>query len=61
MPALERGVYDLKVELEGFAPSPRRGVELLTGSIIPADFKLGLAQLSETVTVQGQAPLVWEG
>ena len=58
IPALERGVYDLQAELSGFAPASRKGVELLTGSTISSDFSLGLAQLTESLTVQGQIPLV---
>jgi hypothetical protein len=58
IPALERGVYDLQAELSGFAATTRKAVELLTGATITADFSLGIAQLAETLTVQGQAPLV---
>src|SRR5258708_1311965 len=58
IPALERGIYDLQAELSGFATATRKGVELLTGSTLTADLSLGLAQLEESVTVQGQSPLV---
>jgi len=57
VPALERGVYELTTELAGFAPSSRR-IELLAGSTVALDFKLSLAGLSETLTVQGTIPLV---
>jgi outer membrane receptor protein involved in Fe transport len=57
LPALERGNYEVVSELTGFAPSNRR-VELITGSTITVDFRLGLAQLAETLTVQGSIPLV---
>ena len=57
VPALERGTYEITTELAGFAPTTRR-LELVAGSNITADFKLGLAQLAETLTVQASAPLV---
>jgi hypothetical protein len=57
LPALERGVYELTTDLTGFAVATRR-VELIAGSTVSADMKLGLASLSETLTVQGSIPLV---
>ncbi|PYR37778.1 MAG: hypothetical protein DMF90_05715, partial [Acidobacteria bacterium] len=57
VPALERGLYELTTELAGFAPSSRR-IELLAGSTVALDFKLSLAGLSESLTVQGTIPLV---
>jgi hypothetical protein len=57
VPALERGTYELTTELAGFAPSSRR-LELVAGSNITADFKLGLANIAENLTVQGSIPLV---
>jgi hypothetical protein len=55
--ALERGTYELTTELAGFAPSSRR-LELIAGSTLTADFKLGLANIAENLTVQGSIPLV---
>ncbi len=57
LPALERGSYDITAELAGFAPATRR-LELVAGSNITVDHKLGLAALQENVTVAGQVPLV---
>ena len=57
MPALERGTYEVAAELAGFAPSTRR-VELIAGSTVTQDFKLGIASLAETITVAGSIPLV---
>ncbi|MGE3509976.1 MAG: carboxypeptidase regulatory-like domain-containing protein [Vicinamibacterales bacterium] len=57
VPALERGTYEITSELAGFAPQSRT-VELIAGSTVTADFKLGLAGLSETLTVAGSIPLV---
>lgn len=57
VPALERGTYELTTELSGFAPATRR-LELVASSTITADLKLGLASISETLTVQGSIPLI---
>jgi hypothetical protein len=57
LPALERGTYEVTAELTGFAPGTRR-VELVAGSTVTVDLQLGLAQLAETLTVQGSIPLV---
>jgi hypothetical protein len=57
LPALERGTYELTTELSGFAAATR-SAELVAGSTITVDFKLGLAQIAETLTVQGSIPLV---
>ncbi|MGE3509977.1 MAG: TonB-dependent receptor [Vicinamibacterales bacterium] len=57
VPALERGTYEITSELSGFAPQTRT-VELIAGSTVTADFKLGLAGLTETLTVAGSIPLV---
>ena len=57
VPALERGTYEVVTELAGFAPASRR-LELVAGSTVTADFTLGLAQIAETLTVQGSIPLV---
>src|SRR5512147_2536632 len=48
LPALERGQYEISTDLAGFASSTRR-LELVAGSTVTADFKLGLASLSETL------------
>jgi hypothetical protein len=58
IPALDRGTYDIQAELEAFSASQKQGVELLTGSTLTVDFALTIAQLTETLTVQGQVPLV---
>jgi hypothetical protein len=57
VPALERGTYELTTDLSGFAPSSRT-VELIAGSTVTQDFKLGLAGISETLTVAGSIPLI---
>jgi hypothetical protein len=56
--ALTPGTYTVRAELSGFAPQERRGVELLTGATLSIDVQLGIAQLQETLTVTGTAPMV---
>ena len=58
VPALNPGYYTIKTELSGFAPTERRGVQLLTGATLSVDLQLGLAQVAESLTVSAAAPLV---
>jgi hypothetical protein len=58
VPALDRGTYDVQATISGFAPAQRKAIALITGSTITVDFQLGLAQIQESLTVTGQAPLV---
>lgn len=48
----------MRADLSGFAPVERKDIELTAGATLTADFTVGLAQLTESLTVQGQAPLV---
>src|ERR1700687_300821 len=57
VPALNPGVYTVKVELPGFALAEKRA-ELVAGSTLTVDIPLGIAQLQETVTVSGLVPMV---
>src|SRR2546422_9992589 len=58
VPALDRGTYNVLATITGFAPSQKKGIALVIGSIITVDFQLGLAQIEESLTVSAQAPLV---
>lgn len=58
VPALQSGLYDVKVDLPGFRTMTRSGVSLAVGSTITLDFALELAAVAENVTVTGQAPLI---
>ena len=58
MPGLEPGTYTLRTELPGFAPSVREKVALGINATISIDFKMGLAGVSEAITVTGAAPLI---
>ena len=55
--ALQPGPYEVSAELQGFA-TVRRGVTLVVGSEASLDLTLGVANLAETITVTGEAPLI---
>ena len=56
--ALPVGTYDLTVELQGFATIDRKGIVVNVGQTIDVNFDLKVAQVSESVTVTGESPLV---
>jgi hypothetical protein len=58
LPALDPGVYTIQAELEGFATVTRTGVALGVSQTLTIDIKLGLAGVSENITVAGAAPLI---
>jgi hypothetical protein len=55
--ALPPGPYEVAAELQGFA-AVRRGITLVVGSEATLDLALGVANLAETITVTGEAPLI---
>ena len=58
VPTLPPGVYTIRAELAGFQAQERTGVTLLIGQEVEIDLTLGLAGVSETVTVSAEAPLI---
>jgi Carboxypeptidase regulatory-like domain/TonB dependent receptor-like, beta-barrel len=56
--ALLPGVYELRVQLTGFATQVRRGLTLTTNQEATIALSLQLATVQETVTVTGESPLV---
>ena len=56
--ALPVGSYDLTVELQGFSTMERKGIVVNVGQTLELDFDLKVAQLSESVTVTGETPLL---
>ena len=58
MPGLEPGIYDVKTDLAGFAPSTRNGVTLGLNATLTLDFQLNVVGVEESVTVTGAAPLI---
>ncbi len=55
--ALQPAPYAIAVELSGFAEQ-KREIVLTIGSDLTIDFRLGISQLSETLTVVAETPLV---
>ena len=55
---LAPGAYRVETDLAGFGPSVRENVRLDVNATLTIDFQLGLAGLSETLTVTGEAPLI---
>jgi hypothetical protein len=57
-PNLLPGVFNVKVELDGFRSASRNNVELQIQQTVRVDFKLEVGSLSETVEAVGTAPLL---
>lgn len=57
-PALPPGRYDVTASLDGFTAAVRSGLVLTVGQTATVDVNLGLASLTEAVTVTASAPLV---
>ncbi len=55
--ALQPGPYQISAELQGFG-TVRRSLTLVVGAEATLDLALGVAALSESVTVVGESPLV---
>ena len=58
VPGLAPGRYDVKAELDGFAPVEVKELTLDISVELRHDFALGLSTLQEAVTVSGEAPNV---
>ena len=56
--ALRSGRYTIKAELPGFASVVRDNISLLVGQHAVLDFKMSMASVLETITVNADAPLV---
>src|SRR5436309_9148559 len=57
-PALPTGAYKVVVELAGFRTNTRENIQVSLGQTISVDAQLGLASLSENVTVAAASPVV---
>src|SRR5262249_15574925 len=57
-PSLLPGTYAVTANLSGFAPSKVPDVNVQLGAAKKVDFALGLAGVSETVTVTAESPIV---
>ncbi|MCC6860099.1 MAG: TonB-dependent receptor [Bryobacterales bacterium] len=58
LPYLTPGSYELKVEVSGFRPYTRTGLDLRAGESPRIDVNLEVGAVSESVTVTGAAPLL---
>src|SRR6202045_4175762 len=57
-PTLPAGKYQVTASKEGFQQVVRPGVELHVSDVITLNFPLQIGSVSQTVTVEGGAPLV---
>ncbi|MBI2820763.1 MAG: TonB-dependent receptor [Acidobacteria bacterium] len=58
VPSLGLGNYEVEATLEGFQTSIRQGITLTVGREALVNFALKVGQITEKVTVMGEAPLV---
>jgi len=58
IPLLPPGNYEITAQMSGFKPLTRSGVRLEVGQIARIDFVMELGEVTESVTVAAQAPLV---
>src|SRR5208283_4477908 len=58
VPALQPGPYNLTVEANGFATVHQTGIVLETNQQARIDFGLTIGSTTETITVEGEAPLL---
>jgi len=56
--ALQAGTYDVTAEIQGFATQVRKGIIVQIGSAVSFDFTMRVGNISETVTVSAESPLV---
>ena len=57
-PALPPGTYDVRSELQGFAPQSARGITLTLGAAVEITLTMAVAGAQERITVNATAPLV---
>src|SRR5688572_22771236 len=55
---LPLGPYEVKANLEGFAPQVLKGIDLGVGQTRTVEIKLGQATVSEVLIVTAEAPLI---
>ena len=58
VPGLAPGSYAVGVELNGFRPLTRDGIQLATGETVRLDLRLELGAVTEAITVTADAPLL---
>lgn len=58
VPLLEPGTYSVEVEAPGFKKSRKEGLAIQTGAKITLNIELEVGQVTESVTVRAEAPLL---
>ena len=58
IPALEPGIYDVSVNMTGFAPSIKKGATLVTDTTLTFDFTLGVAGTAQQIEVLGETQMI---
>jgi Carboxypeptidase regulatory-like domain len=58
IPALPSGSYGVRVELNGFRPLTRHGIQVATGDTVRLDVRLEIGGLTDAITVTADAPLL---
>jgi hypothetical protein len=56
--AMEVGIWDITAEIQGFSTQVHKGITVQVNSPVTVDFTMKVGNLSETVVVTGEAPLV---
>src|SRR5262249_50868081 len=58
MPAIPIGTYDITAELSGFQTQIRKGVTLQVDDSLRINFDLTVGQVTDSVTVTGEVPVI---
>ena len=58
VPALEVGTYEVQASLAGFSTAVKSTIELTVGSEVMVDLQMQVGEVSQSVTVTGEVPLV---
>ena len=58
LPGLLPGIYELTASLEGFATQQVPDIELTLGDILTIDMTMQLSEVSETILVTSEAPII---
>ncbi len=61
LPNLPVGTYELRVELAGFDANVFQGIRVQAGTTYTVDGRLGVASVAESVTVNGESPVIDSG
>jgi len=61
LPQLALGSYEVQVELSGFGTEVRKGITLTVGREAVVDFRLPVGEVTQSVVVLGEAPMIQTG